>query len=304
MSNLLEFLTSKEIIIVYMISGLACAICFIIYLLEKNSESLRKKHNTRELNKLVEKIKKKFPEQQKEVIYDKPVLHKITTPNKPQSVDDLLENTGKINKVVENNYQTYTPEIKKQSKTIYEVVEEINNIEHEEPKYEEYNNIIEIDNQEENVIINDYEEEQEKTAIISLDELIKKGKEIYESNEISQYEDEGNEPISIQDLEKAMDKKAAEVDSQFVIENVVPKNELEMELKNIEKEEKNIIDNAPKKFQTSPIISPIFGIESINNIDQAELQLENTANYEKLDQEIKKTNEFLMTLQDLKENLE
>ena len=56
-----------------------------------------------------------------------------------------------------------------------------------------------------------------------------------------------------------------------------------------------------KKFKSSPFISPVYGIE---NNDVNSLALENTANYEKLDQEIKKTNEFLMTLRELQKKLD
>ena len=58
-----------------------------------------------------------------------------------------------------------------------------------------------------NIVLTNYEEQQEEAAIIRLDELLKKGKEMYEKNEITQYEDEGNEPISLQDLEKNMVKR-------------------------------------------------------------------------------------------------
>ena len=37
MSDLLEFLTSKEIMVIYIIAGIACFICFIIYLVKANS---------------------------------------------------------------------------------------------------------------------------------------------------------------------------------------------------------------------------------------------------------------------------
>ena len=53
-------------------------------------------------------------------------------------------------------------------------------------------------------------------------------------------------------------------------------------------------------FRSSPVISPIYGIEP----PRTELELENTANYDKLDEEIKKTNEFLMTLRELQKNLD
>ena len=57
-----------------------------------------------------------------------------------------------------------------------------------------------------------------------------------------------------------------------------------------------------KKIERSPVISPIYGIERKET--KSELELENTASYEKLDEEIKKTNEFLMTLRELQKNLD
>lgn len=51
------------------------------------------------------------------------------------------------------------------------------------------------------------------------------------------------------------------------------------------------------KFQSRPIISLIYGIARKETTDN--LELENTANYEKLDEEIKKTNELLMILKEL-----
>ena len=73
----------------------------------------------------------------------------------------------------------------------------------------------------------------------------------------------------------------------------------------LEEEKVNVNDvKIEKKFQNSPIISPIFGIERLNNIEPNDLELENTANYEKLDEEIRKTNEFIMTLKELQSKLD
>ena len=55
---------------------------------------------------------------------------------------------------------------------------------------------------EENIELTEFERMQEDTAIISLDELMKKAGELYGKNEEIQYQDEGNEPISLADLEK------------------------------------------------------------------------------------------------------
>ena len=54
-------------------------------------------------------------------------------------------------------------------------------------------------------------------------------------------------------------------------------------------------------FEATPYVSPINGLEFES---LAEIQLENTANLEKLEKEIRKTNEFLNILNELKKNLE
>ena len=59
-----------------------------------------------------------------------------------------------------------------------------------------------------------------------------------------------------------------------------------------------------KKFKSSPVISPVFGIEKPEINTSSDIELENTANYEKLDEEIRKTNEFLMTLKELQKKLD
>jgi hypothetical protein len=55
-------------------------------------------------------------------------------------------------------------------------------------------------------------------------------------------------------------------------------------------------------FKPSPIISPIYGIEK-NPSEDNSLALENTANYEKLDQQLQKSNDFAMTLKEFQKNL-
>ena len=63
-----------------------------------------------------------------------------------------------------------------------------------------------------------------------------------------------------------------------------------------------VVEPEVKKFKNSPFISPVYGIEKTEAVN--DLELENTANYEKLDAEIKKTNEFLMTLKELQSKLD
>ena len=119
--------------------------------------------------------------------------------------------------------------------------------------------------------INNLEAMEEEDAIISYQELVETTKEM---NIIQ--EDTGDELISINELLKRYN---------------------EPEISNI-----SINDGYKgEDFKSSPVVSPIEGekVQSLN-----EIQLENTANLEKLDKEIRKTNEFLNILNELKKNLE
>ena len=58
---------------------------------------------------------------------------------------------------------------------------------------------------------------------LSIEELIKRGKEIYKSNEENQYVDEKTMPISLQELEAQSGNVAATYDEPFLIENVISK---------------------------------------------------------------------------------
>lgn len=74
MNDLVEFLTSQEIMVVYLIAGVLCLICFLNYIFKCNSKKYRMKNNTRELNKLVEEVKEQIPVASLEVVQDKPVI--------------------------------------------------------------------------------------------------------------------------------------------------------------------------------------------------------------------------------------
>ena len=322
MNDLLQFLTSQEIIIVYIIAAFACLICFIVYLVEKNNEKLRLKHNTKELNKLVEEIREQVPEEELE-LFAAPIIE----PNKEEtSINDLINKEPMV----------IGPIDVEETVDLTEVVEQVQKIEDEDEEFEytsiepdqqtarlELKKLQEQLEQEEHIepeqVVNAYEEEQEKTAIISLEELLAKSKEMYEANELTQYKDEGNEPISIQDLELQVNRQAAVYNEPFIIANVVPEEELQegineafenvvleeqevlhMDDMNTIKEEtvNPVVKEEVRRFQASPIISPIFGIERDPSKDNA-LALENTANYDKLDAAIRHNNEFYMTMNEL-----
>ncbi len=331
--DIVEFLTSKEIIVVYIVAAVACLLCFIIYLVEKHNDRGRKRHNTKELNKLVEQIKEeveipleeeiKEPVLQVEAITDEEdnIKEEKIEPIQEVMEPEIIEEKEDIKKIVEE----VSKEVKEQLFTpTTEVLEPIKDIKEEDIEYtsiepdisearEELHKITEelkeqeekVEEVVENSSLTNYEVEQEENAIISLEELVKKSKEMYEANELTQYKDEGNEPISISELEMRVGKETSPVTEPFMISNVVSEDELE---------EKVVLDDfntiktkvevtpEVKRFKSSPIISPIYGIEKKEVV--SELELENTADYDKLDAEIKKTNEFLMTLKELQNKLD
>ena len=352
MSSLIDFLTSKEIIVVYIVAGLACLLCLIIYIVEKNNDKIKRRHNTKELNKLVEMVKEETVEVEPEVVevYEEPVLEVI---EEKSDVVELLEDTNEMTTIKEETIEPVVEEVKPVVSVIPEEVkselivienEEVEQLEVEEATTTtveeelEYTTIEpdqataklelekikeELQKQEqqevENITLTNYETEQEENAIISLEELIKKGKEMYESNEVTQYADEGNEPISLNELAGLRsndayeqpfviadavgdDVEVLEEEPQLTIaEQVSIENSENVRLEDATKVVQTEVKNEARKFKSSPIISPIYGIENTESVN--ELELENTANYDKLDEEIKKTNEFIMTLKELQGKL-
>lgn len=392
MRDLVEFLTSQEIMIVYAIAFGLCVFCVVSYIVKINSSKYRMKNNTRELNKLVGEIKEQTSEEEISYLDDKedsfqgPVLENVTTNNdlkmdEGSSVIELLESTAEIQGTVsEQSKSSEVEEIEELEPIIIEPIvsleNDINTVDTNKIEVNNENEIesnsneseVELVSQEsqekqeevlqytsvepspedarreldrlkeeltlqqaqedemENIALNNYEEEQEANAIISLEELVQKSKDMYEANELTQYADEGNEPISLQDLERKLDKKASELEDTFIIENVVPESELleaeeennEAVIVNSEAINTNTVNtvntvsvrempeiSSERIFKSSPIISPIYGIEKKDtDMSPTEIELENTANYDKLDEEIKKTNEFLMTLRELQKKLD
>jgi len=179
-----------------------------------------------------------------------------------------------------------------------------------ENKIKDENKPVYIKDEEDDVIdvvqtkLDEFEQSQEENAIISLEQFNKISDRVYDENEITQYKDEGNEPISIQELEKLYNSQEIKEENLEIVKPEVQTIKAEEVLE--VKEEKlvmpeNFIEVSPR-FKNSPIISPVFGIDTQEKINA--IELENTANLGKLDEEIRKTNEFLNTLRELRKNLE
>ena len=118
--------------------------------------------------------------------------------------------------------------------------------------------------------ITNFEIEQEENAIISLDELSKISNNLYDNNEFVQYDD-GNEPITIDEvIDKYNNNLQTEVDNT---NNVLVNNIM------------------------NEVYVPKTRVERL----EYEMAFENTANYEKLDMEMRRTNEFFNSLKEMHE---
>lgn len=334
MSDIITFLTSEEIIMVYAIAFFSALLCLVIYIAQKTYDKRNQKHNTMELNRLVEQIQEKIEEEKETVAFEKeeaqPVIIEEDREEQVVPVAIIPELPKEV--VMEVEQDTKTDAMLKQLNPVVEekvedsiVAEEIQyeNVEPDQTVAQQQlekltEELQQAESEVQNIELTKFEEEQEENAIISLDELLAKGTTLYEKNEVTQYQDEGNEPITLQDLEARM--------KQFKenIEEIKEKEEVPIV---IEKEEVPVSTETPRftqtslpldevntetkpyqaahTFKSSPVISPIYGIEGKQSIHkQTELELENTATLKKFDDEIRKTNEFVMTLKELQKNLE
>jgi len=71
MSDIITFLTSEEIIMVYAIAFFSALLCLVIYIAQKTYDKRNQKHNTMELNRLVEQIQEKMEGEKETVALEK-----------------------------------------------------------------------------------------------------------------------------------------------------------------------------------------------------------------------------------------
>lgn len=375
MENIIDFLATKEVLIVLAIIGLILFVYFILWFhefMKKHEEKKKLQNNTMQLNKLVEEvaraqkeesIQKTTPitkeepknEEIKEEKIETPLVSNTTIVNpvivpeekakvveteptpkvviesvasSPIEVEPVVvsvkENPVNINDSIMLNNQ-FEEKVEVVEPTVITPVESPKNeeevIKYKDEVYTESEAKAELERiteelkkleneeKEENIELTKFETEQEENAIISLDELIAKGKTITEQNEVTQYQDDGNEPISIQELEERYKREKEQVEVLEVEEEPKeekPKLSIDDFLSAKEKVTplKEAYSEKKSTYHPSPIISPIYGIEEEPVRKNTTLELENTTNLQKFDEEIRKTNEFLSKLKELQQKLD
>ena len=279
----------------------------IIY--EVEDEELEKTKAKIELAKLKEKLEQE--EKEKAILEEEAKKEEMV----PEPVASQVENTTQVKAPevqVVNQVKQETPvqvaeEINKPepvTQTIVAKEEKLDNYLNQtigkpvQPVQEEKKEIKEetaVNNEQSKEVVKSFEEEEEENAIISYDELKKAANFGYTDEEMDKYVDEKDAIISIAELERLYKESTA-----LDIETTNEKEEVELKSFDIKRVEDLPEISSEKKFQSTPFISPVYGIGAT----EESLELEQTANLAKLNEEIKKTNEFLKALKELKKNLQ
>lgn len=264
MNNIFSGTISGELFFVYALIFLVIMLIIVIIILDK-------KESKKEPKNLFDTLNMKIIADPTEIKQEEITEIKINTPK-----NDGLEDLIPINeiKITDNNIE------------LKETIREIKNDEYQETELDKTQAQIRVEEitkalkeaQEEQEMEDKYqkfEEEQEKNAIISYNELKKSFDRLYSENEKIQYLEDDEIPINIDELYELRDSKA-----KTTLDNI------------------NTIET-PKEmpatsFKNSPLISPVYGIQTPPNEDHIE----------STDSEIENTNLFLKNLKELQNNLE
>lgn len=289
MNSIIDFITENDVIIMASLLLLIVVLTIIVLI----TDSINRKKNSKDALKLFVDSNAELTDAFKEKIDDSDNLEYTTDLKQYDSVLNIDDNNNvsKI-KYVEDDDELEKTKAQLELKALKEELIKAEQKEKtvENPKEESSLEIIDLNDISSKV--EKYESDQEQNAIISIEEFNKVSDKIYEQNDEIQYTDEGNEPISIKELEKLYNTKELKAISSYEVSG--NNNNFN------DKDSINAQKDLSTKFKSTPIISPVYGLDTNNN----SFDLENTGNYDRLSEEIRKTNEFLNTLRELQKNLQ
>lgn len=269
MKDIFNNAISSELFFVYALIALVIILIIVIIILDKKESKKEPKSLFDTLNM---KIIADSNEQLKSEKLEEVVINSNT--DKPDSTFDDLAPLKEI-------------EIKDTETTLQETISELKNEPYQETELDKTQAQIRVEEitkaleeaqkeqEQEEDKYQKFEEEQEKNAIISYNELKESFDRLYSENEKIQYLEDDEIPININELYELRDnKQKAKLDDFNTVE--------------VQK------DTTSSGFKSSPLISPVYGIQKP--------PIEN--NVKSVDHDIENTNMFLKNLKELKSNLE
>lgn len=274
MKNIFDNAISSELFFVYALIALVIILIIVIVVLDKK-ESKKKPKNL-------------FDTLNMKIIADPYEQNTTDEDNEKVSEEIIINQELKVN----DDFQDLEPieevKIKDTAETLRETINELKNETYTENeldktqaqiRVEEITKALEEAKQEEleEDKYQKFEEEQEKNAIISYNELKESFDRLYSENEKIQYLDDDEIPINIDELYELRDHQQKAKLDDFTTIKTEPKEKV-----------------STSGFKNSPLISPVYGIQTP--------PVEN--NNKSLDSDIESTNLFLKSLKELKNNLE
>ena len=306
---------NTELYFIYGLIAVVIILIIVVVMIDKKDNKKSKKKSLSDTMTL-KPIKDDFDTKYKEV----EVIDMISKKNIEEAKKEFNEKTMEFQKIDPSKYDIPTKQPEKPiirqdtSYTSHEVVKEVPSIKYyqeeldlddiEEEIYhdddlektqaqirvEEITKALEdakVDEQIEKDKYSMFEEEQEKNAIISYDELKESYDKLYEENEKRQYLEDDQIPINIDELYEL----SYQSDEEPIEEIKTQIEELSLDDTASEKDyEHSKLFNDEKVFKTTPYISPVYGI-----------QQNKQANMEKRD--LEESDMFLDNLKELRDNL-
>lgn len=205
---------------------------------------------------------------------------------KPISEDERFE---EVNVIEEKKPTELTEEQKKAREELEKVFNQMNADLQKEPEK----------------VVDTFEREQEENAIISYQELIKqvKGMEIKEEKPIEKEtskEDDTKELIkNVISAELISEEPAKEEKKENYLEAL---ENLKPSIKTLDMEERKPYSGKKSKFNTSEIISPIYGRQDPNEVTET-FKMDEAYTAISQDEEQKQNSDFLQTLKEFRNNL-
>lgn len=276
MLNLLIKFSSENIVILLILLAVVVIITIIAFLVDSRNRKYDRlvMNNTKQV---IEATKEKEITEKLEIIKEEPIIE-VKVVDVPKIEQVKIDEIGEIKETEEDQIKVNENQV-----TVDHEIE----LTEQEKARQELQRLEEKLQQpkEEHVGPTDFEIEQEKTAIINYEELKKAAVDV-DAKDTKLLEDEGNEPISIDDLYRREQLKKVEMMDFHTKEEI----------------------KEPIKFKNSEVVSPVFGVtREEKNLVRDIKELKDIKDVElksAVELEIAKTERFLRELKELRNKLD
>ena len=262
MKEFIDAFGYRNFVILLIVVALIVVSLIVLFVIDRiSSKKEDKSINIKKVNKKISKLEKGKTEEES------------TNKNEIVKKDDIVKENAPVIESERIVYVDKKDEEELAKKTLNDTLTKLKEI-----KESGKENVELIDNTE-------FEKEQEERSIISYEELKEASKNVDATNDML-LEDEGNEPITIDELYERHEE--SQYESPDDLENPIFTDTLK----------------EVNKFKKSEVISPVFGVYKKNYDNYSVEKYYNTMDLKDIELEIKKTEEFLEELKKIRNKLD